>query len=116
MATLLMKRNLAKPLGIGLLSHALVMGSSARKTSCEGVIKASASTVAHHDNPLLKKDGTPLFREIKPEHVVPALEHDLSKLKHDFKGLSSTQLDAFTSIFLSDTLIFYSAGSGIERP
>lgn len=86
MASLLFKRSLAKPLGIGLISHSLLVNSSTRKSRCDGVLKASASTLAFSENPLLKKEGTPLFREIKSEHVVPALEHDLSELKRDFKG------------------------------
>lgn len=38
------------------------------------------------DNPLLKQSSTPLFAEIKNEHIMPAIEHDLTKLKVDFSG------------------------------
>lgn len=86
MTSLLLKRGLAKPLGIGIISHSLFINSSTRQTHCEGVLKASSSTTSVLENPLLKKSGTPLFQEIKSEHVVPALEHDLKALKQDFNG------------------------------
>lgn len=38
------------------------------------------------NNPLLKRDSTPRFAEITPEHVLPVIEYDLKKLKIDFSG------------------------------
>lgn len=100
MTSILFRRNLAKPLGIGLITHTLFVNSSYRRSSCEGIIKASASTLHVPENPLLNQKGTPLFREIKSEHIVPALEHDLSELKRDFKGATLFVLCGQQSLFL----------------
>lgn len=81
MVSVLLQRGFTRPLGIGIISHSLFLHASSRTATCDASLKASPST-----NPLLWKDGIPRFKEIKPEHVVPALEADLSKLKEEFKG------------------------------
>ena len=35
------------------------------------------------------KHSTPLFGELKAEHILPAVEFDLDKLKQDFNDLES---------------------------
>eukprot|EP01031_Cornospumella_fuschlensis_P043668 gene43668-53401_t len=77
-----------RPIGVGLLTHTLF--SVTHKATCEPLKHSSAiSAVDLASNPLLQKDGLPKFKEIKAEHIVPALEHDLNSLKTSFQGLES---------------------------
>jgi hypothetical protein len=82
MASQLFRRSFARPLTIGALGLTNAFVMSTQKSNCDfdGMVIPSSS------NPLMKKDGLPLFKEIKPEHAVPAVEHDLKKMKHDFEG------------------------------
>ena len=49
---------------------------------------ASASATVAPENPLLvKRGGLPLFKEIKAEHVTPAIDTSLKQLKDDFEQL-----------------------------
>merc|ERR1719502_653310 len=36
-------------------------------------------------NPLLDKSHVPKFQQIKPDHVIPAIEFDLNNLRSEFK-------------------------------
>lgn len=38
------------------------------------------------NNPLLKKNSLPLFGQIKADHILPAVEYDLSNLKTNFQS------------------------------
>ena len=71
--------------GLGLLYTAQQNqkhGGRAMATSA-----AAASSVS---NPLLRKKDLPAFADIKPEHVVPAIETRLAELKADFAALEQS--------------------------
>lgn len=76
---LLSRASLARPLGVGLFAQTVLIAHHSRAT-CESVQSEL------NNNPLMKKDGLPLFKEIQPSHIVPALQADLNQLKTDFKG------------------------------
>jgi len=80
----LLRSNYVRPLAIGLVSQALLLSHSNR-VKCEATRAASTSADLSR-NPLLHQESLPKFREITPIDVVPAIRHDLDKLKHDFSG------------------------------
>jgi oligopeptidase A len=87
MTTFLLHRaSLARPLGVGLLTHTLFFNSSVKKARCDSSKFASTSATLL-ENPLNVKDGIPKFKEIKPEHVVPAVTDDLNQMKDLFRKL-----------------------------
>lgn len=87
MATFLLHRaSFARPLGVGLLTHTLLFNQSARKARCDST-KFVSTTGTLLENPLSIKDGIPKFKEIKAEHVVPAVQSDLDLMKEHFKSM-----------------------------
>lgn len=76
--SLLSRSALSRPIGVGLFAQSMWLMSTSNRAQC--------NTPADPSNPLLNKDGLPLFKQIKPAHVQPALEHDLARLKTDLKG------------------------------
>lgn len=79
-------------LGSTILTHRLSCSQS-NTVNCKP-LHMSTATVDHAaqasiNNPLLVKHSTPLFSELKAEHILPAVEFDLDKLKQDFNDLES---------------------------
>lgn len=66
--------------GVGLFSSAFLSHNYSRRAGCEPL------RVSTYINPLSRKDSLPLFNEIKPDHILPAVENDLSGLKKEFAG------------------------------
>lgn len=85
-----------KASSFGVLSFSLVSSLAKKKSTCssDGTTKLAAATtttaatsiLSLKDNALLKRDGLPLFNEIDPKQVVPAIEFDLNNLKQNFQG------------------------------
>ena len=76
--------------GAGFLSSAYITHNLSRRSNCEPLsTTARAASVSLHNNPLMNKKSTPLFAEIKPEHILPAIQQDLTSLKTDFSGMYS---------------------------
>ncbi|RYG69451.1 M3 family peptidase [archaeon] len=98
---------LTRPIGVGLLTHTLFsVTQKSRAASCEPLKNAAAvSAVDLASNPLLQKDGLPKFKEIKSDHIVPALEHDLNKLKTSFQGTESSHRTFATVHILTDSIM-----------
>jgi hypothetical protein len=87
---LLQKVSIARPLGIGLISHSLYVNHSSKKANCDNSATYSTSTLTV--NPLTFSGQLPKFKHIKPENVVPALQDDLNSLKRGFSGSISILL------------------------
>jgi hypothetical protein len=82
-ASKIFKSMYGRPLGVGILSNAIYFGG--KGVRCENLtINAKSGDLAN--NPLCKKDGLPLFNEIKANHVGPAIQYDINKMKNDFAG------------------------------
>ena len=82
------------------LSFSLVSSLAKKKSTCSGdstTKVAAASTTSTgilllKDNALLKRDGLPLFNDIDPKQVAPAIEFDLNNLKQSFQGIQDVKL------------------------
>jgi len=87
MSTLLKALSL-RTYGAGFLSSAYITHNVSRRTTCEPLSSTAraASTANLANNPLMNKKSTPLFAEIRPEHILPAMQHDLASLKTGFAG------------------------------
>lgn len=73
--------------GAGFLSSAYLTHNLSKRAVCEPTSRQmSSASVALANNPLLKKDSTPLFAEITNEHILPAVQKDLASLKTGFSG------------------------------
>jgi oligopeptidase A len=76
--------------GSTILTHRLCSQSN---VNCKPLHMSTATVdtaaQAGISNPLLVKRSTPLFSELKAEHILPAVEFDLDKLKQDFNDLES---------------------------
>jgi hypothetical protein len=71
---------------VGLLSGSIlssVRSKAAFSTSLKMTTTVDALLL---DNPMLKRDHLPLFKEIEPVHVKSAILNDLDALKKDFSG------------------------------
>lgn len=84
-------KSLGGIVGSTILTHRLC--SQSNNVNCKP-LHMSTATVDHAaqaglSNPLLVKHSTPLFGELKAEHILPAVEFDLDKLKQDFTDLES---------------------------
>lgn len=84
-----------RSLGVGLASALIAskpsrLGPNSPSITNRFISACDASNMDLKSNPLMKNDGLPLFNEIKPEHVVPALEHDISELKANFQSLETS--------------------------
>lgn len=85
----LFRSTCARPLGIGILSNALLFGATSKHTRCDVTSRLHSTATSPDDlgsNPLNKKNHLPLFAQIEPKHVIPAVQHDLSKMKTEFLG------------------------------
>jgi hypothetical protein len=69
--------------GAGFLSSAYLTHSLSKRARCEPLSTTSSSLT---NNPLMNKKSTPLFAEIKSEHILPAIDQDLAALKSGFLG------------------------------
>jgi hypothetical protein len=70
--------------GFGVVSTAFL--SYRRHYSHSEPIRMTSTIQKNIANPLKKKDYVPLFNEIGPNDVLPAIEDDLTNLSSDFKG------------------------------
>eukprot|EP01032_Pedospumella_encystans_P037618 gene37618-42607_t len=91
MSTLLKALSL-RTYGAGFLSSAFITHNVSRRTTCEPLSSTAgaASTASLANNPLMNKKSTPLFAEIRPEHILPAMQHDLASLKTGFADLETS--------------------------
>ena len=100
----------ARKLGVLSLTS-FVVGNSAsarRKASC------AASTI-DVSNPLKDKTGLPKFSEIKPDHVLPAVEEDLATLKSGFDTLEKELANPQTGETWGKRRIEYDYSGVIEK-
>merc|ERR1719387_1032882 len=97
---------------LGLLSlTSFVFGNTAsarHKASC------AASTI-DVVNPLKDKSGLPKFSEIRPDHVLPAVEEDLATLKSGFATLEKELANPQTGETWGKRRIEYDYSSVIEK-
>jgi oligopeptidase A len=83
---------------LNLAKKSLLVGTSAfltqhvrsSRAAADNTLRMSASTVA---NPVSVHDGTPLFAEIEPVHVQPAIESDVQRLEREFKEFEERLLN-----------------------
>lgn len=77
---------------------------------------STATAAAVLDNPLLvKKDSLPLFKEIKPEHVLPAIDLNLKKLKDDFGSFEKLLLNPQEGESWGNRRIEYDYATVVEK-
>jgi oligopeptidase A len=67
------------------------------------------------DNPLLQKNSLPLFHEIKSDHVLPAIEQDLSLITSNFKSFETELLFPQSSSSWGKSRIEYDFSSVVEK-
>ena len=83
---LLLRSYLARPLGVGLASHLLLVHNNKARCDHSRLSSTSCTSVdLNESNPLLDQKSVPRFDKILPAHVVPAVQHDLQRLQTDFK-------------------------------
>lgn len=108
MSTLLKALSL-RSYGAGFLSSAYITHNISRRTNCEPLSSTAraASTTSLATNPLMNKKSTPLFAEIRPEHILPAMNHDLASLKTGFAGKFLHSETHFTHHALTENAHLY---------
>jgi hypothetical protein len=87
--TTILKALTFRSYGAGFLSSALCVHNFSNRAACDKLAMSSSHSVppaSSASNPLLNHKSTPLFAEITAEHVLPAIESNLNKLKVDFSG------------------------------
>ena len=71
---------------IGLVSIAVLSPPAFKRAYCMEVSATTAGLETPKSNALLKYNSLPLFQEVSPDLVTPAMEKVLADLKRDIAG------------------------------